>query len=130
MMHYKGWRLTAQAREEILARCPATREAVRCDHVTLDLCRVEDVAPESANIRAYGVLDMEGYQVLAVTVDGKLLQPREDRLFHVTISHDKGIPSSHAGLLLREKRRLIRPLQSFMVPAIPFVGTVGPVNKP
>lgn len=129
-MHYRGWKLTAQAREEILLRHPATRSDVRCNHITHDLCAADAEPPETATIRAYGIIDMEGYQVLAVSVDGMLYQPRRDRLYHVTVSHDAGLPSSHAGLLLLEKRGLIQPISGFMLPAMPFVGEVGPVVKP
>lgn len=124
-MFYTGWGLTDQAKEMVLDRLPATFPVVRCDHVTQDLCRVEQEPPLPASIRAYGVLEWEGFQILAVTVDGALYQPRKDRMYHVTISREDGLPSSHAGLILKERQCVIRPVQSFMLPTVPFIRAFG-----
>lgn len=125
MNFYNGWGLTDQGREMILTAHPACFEDVRCDHVTLDLCKEETPAPDTATIRAYGYLEFEGYQILAVAVDGQLYQPRRDRMFHVTISHDMGKPSSHAGLILKERQCIIRPIKPMVLPVVPFVRVLG-----
>ena len=124
-MMYRGWGLTPQAREEILLRFPPIYPEVRCDHVTMELCHDGAEPPETAVIRAYGTIDFDGYQVLAVTVDGAVHQPRRDRIYHVTISHDHGKPSSGAGLVLGKPSSSLTLIQSFLVPAIPFVRKVG-----
>lgn len=124
-MMYSGWDLTAQAIELILVRTAPIYPEVRCKHVTYDVAEVISEAPPPVTIRAYGVLDYQDYQVLAVTVDGKLMQPRKDRMFHVTISHGIAMPSSHAGVLLKEQVRRIKPIQPFLLPAVPFVRPLG-----
>lgn len=126
-MFYTGWGLTEQAKEMVLDRHPAVFPVVRCDHVTQDLCRIEQEPPLPASIRAYGYLEWEGYQILAVTVDGALYQPRKERMYHVTISRADGLPSSHAGLVLKERQCIIRPITSFMLPTVPFIRAFGGV---
>lgn len=123
-MFYNGWGMSATMRQAILNAIPPTRPVVRCDHVTRDLCRERDSAPPPAQIVAYGVLDMEGYQVLATMVNGDRHQPRGDRLYHVTLSHDEGIPSSHAGVLLLAEQKHIKAIVPFSIWATPFVRAV------
>lgn len=125
MMFYNGWGLSATMRGSILAYIPATRPVVRCDHVTHDLCPIDTPPPERAVITAYGVLDMEGYQVLAVMVNGRHMQPRGDRFYHVTMSHDPLCPSSHAGLLLNKFSERVVPIRPFEIETTPFVRAVG-----
>lgn len=126
MNFYNGWGLTDQGREMVLSAHPPVYEDVRCDHVTLDLCKEETPAPDTATIRAYGYLEFDGYQILAVAVDGQLYQPRRDRMFHVTISHLMGEPSSHAGLILMQQKRTVKHLkQPFILPVVPFVRMLG-----
>lgn len=126
-MRYKGWALTPQAREMVLGQFPAIMEDVRCEHVTLDLFGDDDdeTLPDPAAIRVYGSLSWDGYQILAVTVDGKLTQPRKDRFFHVTISKRPGLPSSQSGIILKERVRHILPCRPFMLLTVPFNRQLG-----
>jgi len=124
---YKGWGLANPAHYDILSRFSPRFDVVRADHVTLDLCKAEDAPPPPAEIIAYGRLYLldEGFDILAVAVNGRLFQPREDRMFHITLSHQKGLSSGYSGLLLKKFDEKVEIIPPFHVQTTPFVRMMG-----
>jgi len=117
---YTGWALTPQSKAELLKRFPPIHSAIRCDHVTLDFDVKHGDLPIESTICLYGVLNLEGYQIAAVAVDGLLWQPRRDRMFHVTISRAEGLYSSGAGILLSQSVKAIQPVPRLNLATVPF----------
>jgi hypothetical protein len=122
-----GWGLDNRAHYDLLSRFPPRFEIVRADHVTLDLCSPNTPPPAPAVVIVYGRLyDVrQGYDILAVTVDGHFHQPREDRLFHITLSHAKGLSSGYSGLILKQRMAKIEKISPIHIETTPFVRLMG-----
>lgn len=125
MMFYRGWGLAPVTRDALLFRFRPRLPAVRCDHVTFGLCEITDPPPPPAHIEVYGVLSLGPYHVLACRVDGFILQPREDRMYHITVARMNDVPSSHAGLFLKEHQHRIEQFKPFPIQSVPFIRKVA-----
>lgn len=121
MNYYTGWALTDECKARVLKAFPPEFEETRCDHVTFEYGVKNEVPPAPALIVLYGLLRVPHFQIAAVLVNNEIVQPRRARMFHITISRDKGFASGDAGLLLANSVQSVDRVPPMKLTTTPFV---------
>ena len=105
-MGYNGYKLTDNARQELLAAVPAMFPDVVAHHVTHEYNIVESDPPYAGTVRVVAVANNAMIQAVIVKVLGTTARAHGDSVYHVTLSMDKaaGAKANDSNTLIKDSR--------------------------
>jgi adenosylcobinamide amidohydrolase len=123
-MGYNGYKLTDNARKELLAAVPAMFPDVVAHHVTHEFNIAESDPPYVGTVRVVAVASNDMIQAVLVKVLGTVTRAHGDSFYHVTLSMDK-----NAGAKANDSNALIKDSGDWIA-VVPFDIDVIPTFFP
>jgi len=116
-LHYQAFLLAKSSRTMLLKKYPPKFENVIAHHIThlFDSPNEKPKSPES--VKVVGIADNEKAQALVVEIDGNTKSP-DGRIYHITLSLEKGAKAKDSNDLLVKGFEKISPIDIKVDPSV------------